>query len=346
MKFLMNKDLGFKKDELMLLRMNGEAMARNYPGLKARLMQNPSISDISVGGGRMDGDNGNVGIVVESEPESIPMPIDAVTFDFYRTIGVQMAAGREFTETQPADTLTGVIINQAAARTFNWTDEEALGKKIRVGEILNNGEIIGVVRDFHFGPLRKAIEPLVIYYPRTRLQDIYIRFHTDNPVEFVSEVRSAWNEISPDLPFDYTFLGDHLTSIYGAEKFFSMLFNFFATAAIVIACLGLYGLVSQDVVYRIREIGIRKVFGASIARISFMIVKKFLLIVLIANILAWPVGWLMMQTWLDQFSYHVPLNVFVFPVAGLATAAMALVSISFRTIAAARANPVNSLRND
>lgn len=344
MEFLMNKDLGYKKDELMLLRMNGEAMTRNFAQLKSRLLQNPSISAVSIGGGRMDGDNGNVGIFVESEPESRPMSIDAITFDFYKTIGVEMVAGREFTELQPADTLRGVILNQSAVRSFGWTDEEAIGKKIQVGEIVMNGEVIGIVPDFHFGPLRKAIEPLVIYYPRTRLQDIYVRFHSDSPGELVSEVRSAWNEITPDLPFDYTFLGEHLTSIYKPEKFFSMLFNFFATAAIAIACLGLYGLVSQDVVYRIREIGIRKVFGASVLGISILIVKKFLLIVLIANILAWPIGWVMMQTWLDQFSYHVPLNVYVFPIAGLLTAAMALISVSFKTIAAATANPIKSLR--
>jgi putative ABC transport system permease protein len=344
MEFLMSKDLGYKKDELMLLRMNGDAMARNFPQLKARLMQNPAVSDVSIGGGRMDGDNGNVPIVTESEPEGKPMPIDASTFDFFRTIGIEMVAGREFTEFQPADTLRGVIINQSAARIFGWTDEQAIGKKIRVGEIVNDGEVIGVVPDFHFGPLRNAIEPLVIYYPRTRLQDIYVRFHSDNPAELVSEVGSAWSEIVPDLPFDYVFLSEHLTGVYKPEKFFSMLFNFFATAAIAIACLGLYGLVSQDVVYRIREIGIRKVFGASVFGISVLIIKKFVVIVLIANILAWPVGWLMMKQWLDQFSYHVPLNVYVFPLAGIAVAVMALVSVSFKTMAAARANPVKSLR--
>lgn len=346
MQYLMNKDLGYKKDELMLLRMNGDAMSRNFPQLKAKLMQNPAISDVSIGGGRMDGDNGNVPIVVESEPEGKPMAIDATTFDFFKTIGIEMVAGHEFTERQPADTLRGVIVNQSAARTFGWTDEEAIGKKIQVGEIVLDGEVIGVVPDFHFGPLRKAIEPLVISYPRTRLQDIYVRFHSDNPNGLVTEVRTAWSEIIPDLPFDYVFLGEHLTGIYKTEKFFSMLFNFFATAAIAIACLGLYGLVSQDVVYRIREIGVRKVFGASVFGISLLIVKKFLLIVLVANLLAWPIGYLMMEQWLDQFSYHVSLNVYVFPAAGLATAAMALISISFKTVTAARANPVRSLRTE
>lgn len=344
MEYLMNKDLGYRKDELIVLRMNGESLAKNFRPLKARLLQDPAISGVSIGGGRMDGDNGNVPIITEADPEGKPMAIDAVAFDFFETIGIEMVAGREFTESQPSDTLHGVIINQSAARTFGWTDEGAIGKKIIVGSIVTEGEVIGVVPDFHFGPLRKAIEPLVISYPRTRLQDIYVRFQTGSPAELISDIRNSWNEISPELPFDYIFLGDHLSGLYKPEKFFSMLFNFFAIAAITIACLGLYGLVSQDVVYRIREIGIRKVFGASVFGISVLIVKKFLLIVLVANLLAWPAGFLMMEQWLDQFSYHIGLSLYVFPIAGISVAVIALLSISLKTIAAARANPVRSLR--
>jgi putative ABC transport system permease protein len=344
MEFLMNKDLGYKKDELMLLRMSGDAMRRYFPSLRTRLLQNPAITGVSIGGGRMDGENGNVGIFTETEPDGKPMPIDAASFDFFKTIGIEMVAGREFTERQSADTLRGVIINQSAARALGWTDEGAIGKKIRVSDIVTDGEVIGVVPDFHFGPLRNAIQPLVISFPRTRLQDIYVRFQTDDPNGLLSAIRESWTSIAPELPFDYVFLGDHLTGLYKPEKFFSMLFNFFATAAIAIACLGLYGLVSQDVVYRVREIGIRKVFGASVFGISLLIVKRFLVIVLVANVVAWPVCWMIMKQWLDQFSYHVDLNMSVFPAAGLCTAAMAVISVSFKTIAAARANPVKSLR--
>jgi len=294
----------------------------------------------------MDGDNGNVPIITEADAEGKAMAIDATTFDFYKTIGIEMVAGREFTEQQPADTLRGVLINQAAARSFGWTEEEALGKKIRVGAIVTDGEVIGVIPDFHFGPLRNAIEPLVVYYPRTRLQDIYIRFQNEDPSSFISSVQSDWNEIVPELPFDYVFMSEYITGLYAPEQFFSLLFNFFAVAAIVIACLGLYGLVSQDVVYRVREIGIRKVFGASVFGISMLIVKQFLLIVLVANLVAWPVCWLIMQQWLDQFSYHMPLNVYVFPLAGAATALMALLSVAGKTIAAAKVNPVKSLRSE
>jgi putative ABC transport system permease protein len=346
MDFLMNKDLGYKRDELLLLRMNGESMTRNFSPLKARLMQNSSVLDVSIGGGRMDGDNGNVPIITETEPEGKSMAITAVTFDFFKTIGIEMSVGHEFTERQPIDTLGGVILNQSAAKALGWTDEQAIGKKITVGGLVINGEVIGVVPDFHFGPLRNSIEPLVMSYPRTHLQDIYIRFQSNDPMSFINTVQSSWNEVVPNLPFDYVFMSEYITGLYEPEQFFAMLFKFFAIAAIAIACLGLYGLVSQDVVYRVREIGIRKVFGASVLGVSFLIVKRFLVIVVVANFVAWPVCWFMMQRWLNEFSYHMPLDIYVFPIAGIATAVMALLSVAFKSVAAAKRNPVQSLRND
>jgi putative ABC transport system permease protein len=346
MEYLMNKDLGFKKDELLLLRMNGERMTKDFPSLKTRLMQNPMISDVSIGGGRMDGENGNVPIIIEADPDGKPMPIDATTFDFFKTIGVSLVAGHEFTERQPADTLRGVIINESAAREFGWTAEQAIGKKIRIGEIVTDGEVIGVVPDFHFGPLRTAIQPLVISYPRTRLQDVYVRFHASNTSDFIGALQATWNEIVPDLPFDYTFLNQHLSAQYGPEQFFAMLFKFFAVAAIVIACLGLYGVVSQDIIYRVREIGVRKVFGASVLNISMLIGRRFMIVVIVANLVAWPMCWMLMQQWLDQFSYHMRLDLIVFPVAGLLVTSIAMSCVLFKTVKAANANPVKSLRTE
>lgn len=344
--YIMNKDLGFKKDELLLLRMNGADMTKNLRALKLGLMQNPEVSDVSVGGGRMDGDNGNVSIVTETIPDGTPMPIDAATFDFFKTIGIEVLAGREFTETRPSDTLRGVIINELAAKQLGWTPEQALGKKIQVGGLVTDGEIIGVVPDFHFGPLRNAIQPLVISYPRARLQDIYVRYHTSNPAQFIASVQQVWRETVPQLPFDYTFLNDHLAGMYGQELFFARLFKFFAVAAIVIACLGLYGVVSQDVVYRVREIGVRKVFGASAFNISLLIGQRFLVVVIIANVVAWPLCQLMMQKWLDQFSYHSSINFLVFPLAGLLTTGVAIGSVIFKTVGAALADPVKALRRE
>ncbi len=347
MQFLAGKDLGYAKDELLLLRMPGEQLMQRFPELKQQLLQNPQVSMVSIGGGRMDGDNGNVPIYTESTEETgRPMNIDAITFDFFKTIGINLLAGREFNESRSADTLRGVIINQAAAKELGWSPEEAIGKKIRIGNIVLDGEVIGVTPDFHFGSLHKSIAPLVMSYPRTRLEDVYVRFSSNNLSTLIADIQKSWNIIAPDLPFDYVILNQHLQGLYRAEQSFLSLFRLFGMVAIIIASLGLYGLISQDLVFRVKEIGIRKVLGASVSSITFLLLKQFVVLVLVANLVAWPFCWYFMKTWLNEFSYHISINWLVFPGAGLVTVAIALLTISQKSIQSARANPVKSLRSE
>jgi putative ABC transport system permease protein len=348
MDYLRTKDLGYAKNELMLLRMPGELLTQKYPQLRTKLEQNPHITSVSVGGGRMDGDTGNVPIYSPGATDEFgkPMAIDAITFDFFKTIGIKMLAGREFSNEQPADTLRGVIINEAAAKELGWTVQEALGKTIRIGEILHGGEVIGVVPDFNFNSLRVVITPLVMSYPRTRLQDIYVRFSGEDVSNVVSSVKSDWQQIVPDLPFDYVFLSAHLESLYRNDQIFAVMFRFFAVLAIVIACLGLYGLISQDVLYRMKEIGIRKVLGASVTQIAALVLKQFAFLLMIANIVAWPLGYFFMNQWLNEFSYHTSIHWSVFPLAGISVLGLALLSVFYNLHNAATMNPVESIRKD
>lgn len=347
-RFLVTKDLGYASHELMVLRLPGDQLGRRYPALRDRLMQNPHVESVSVGGGRMDGDNGSVPIVVAgvTEDTGIPMAIDAVTFDFFKTIGVTPIAGREFSESSPADTLRGVILNASAAKTFGWSADEALGKRMRVGNFAGEREVIGVIPDFHFGSLRDAIGPLVISYPQTHLQDVYVRFRPHQAAALVASVASDWQAVIPDLPFDYSILSDHLGGLYRSEQTFLLLFRLFAVVAIAIACLGLYGLVSQDVVYRVREIGIRKVLGASVSGLTALLLRKFLMLVVVANMVAWPACWQLMQRWLGEFTYHEPMNWLVLPLSGGVMMTIALLTVGYKTVAAAKANPVKSIRNE
>jgi putative ABC transport system permease protein len=348
MEFIGKKDLGYAKDELLLLRMPGRDMAERYAPLKARLMQNPHVQQVSLGGGRMDGDNGNVPIYVEGNlHESIPMAIDAATFDFFKTIGISMVTGREISEQQPADTLRGVLINESAAKTFGWTPEQALGKRIRVGDIVTDGEVIGVVPDFNFSLLKTAIQPLVMSYPRTRLQDIYVRFQpgTDMNV-LISSIQSDWQAVAPEFPLDFTFLSAYLNSLYTAEKFFYLLFRLFAAVAIGISCLGLFALVSQDVLFRVKEIGIRKTLGASVLNILSLIVQPFMLLILLAGVIAAPISWWGMRNWLNEFSYHTSIEWSVVAWALGSTMVIALLTVSYKALRAGMANPVKSLRSE
>lgn len=347
MDFLATRDLGFEKDELIILRAPGEDLSRKFQQLKVRLEANSLVKGVSIGGGRMDGDNGNVPIQTATTREGgIPMAIDAITFDFFKTIGITPLTGREFTLAQPADTLNGVIINEAAAKELGWTAETAIGQKIRVGELVLNGEVIGVVPDFNFSSLRTEIMPYVLSYPRTRLQDIYVRFDPTNVSRVVSSLNASWSEVFPDLPFDYVFLNSHLEILYQADRTFSDMFRVFAILAIVISCLGLFGLINQDIIYRMREISIRKVLGASVGQVMNIILKQFVLIMLLANLAAWPLSYFFMNSWLSEFAFHAPINFYLFPAATVAMILVALAAVMLNAWKAARENPVNVLRKD
>jgi putative ABC transport system permease protein len=348
MNYLKTKDLGYAKNELLLLKVPGDILRSRYPSLKNALLQDPNVLDVSIGGGRMDGDNGNVPIVGEghSDEESIPMAIDAVTFDFFRTIGVKLVAGREFSEQSAADTARGVIINAAAARALGWDVSSAVGKKIRVGAIVLDGEVIGVAPDFHFGSLHSEIKPLVMSYPRTLLQDVYVRFSGENVGTVITSVASNWQTVMQDLPFDYTLMNDHLAGMYRSEQFFTLLFRYFAIIAIAIACLGLYGLISQDLTYRMKEIGIRKVLGATLNSVLSLVLKPVLGLVILANLFAWPLCWLAMNAWLSEFSYRMPMDWKAFPISAVAALTAALLATCYRAYAAANANMVDTLKRE
>jgi putative ABC transport system permease protein len=345
MEYLRRKDLGYVKDELLLLHVPGEELATKFQPLKNKLLENPAVTNVSIGGGRMDGDTGNVPIYTENTSETgEAMSIDAVTFDFFKTIGTNLIAGREFVPTHPADTLNGVIINVSAAKELGWTPDTALGKKIRIGDIVLHGEVIGVVPDFNFGSLHNTIKPLVISYPRTRLQDVYVRFNGKDLSKIVSSVSKDWKVVLPHLPFDYAFLNDHLAELYRNDQEFSNIFQFFAIIAICIACLGLYGLISQDVLYRVKEIGIRKVLGANTLGLTSLLLKQFLILIVCANLVAWPISFYIMNHWLSEFSYRTAISWFVFPVASAVVFLLCFLSVSVLSIKAAMANPTKSLR--
>ena len=296
----------------------------------------------------MDGQEGNVPIYVEGhQDEGIPMAIKDSAFDFLKTIGGRLIAGREISEQLPADTLQGVLINESAAKTFGWTPEEALGKKIKVGEIVLDGKIIGVTSDFNFEQLRSSIQPLVMYYPRTHIQDIYVRFQPGTHLQnLVTSLQGDWRTVAPEFPFDFTFLGEYLNSLYKAEKFFFLLFKLFTVVAICISCLGLFALVSQDVLFRIKEIGIRKTLGASVGNILSLIVTPFVCLIFLAGLIATPLSWWGMKRWLDEFSYHTDITWNVFPLALLGTICLAIITVSYKAIKAGLKNPINSLKSE
>jgi putative ABC transport system permease protein len=206
--------------------------------------------------------------------------------------------------------------------------------------------VIGVVPDFHFGSLHTQIQPLVMSYPRTQLQDVYVRFRAEDMRSVVSSIADDWRTVAPELPFEYTLMSEHLAGLYRSEQFFNLLFRFFAVIAILVACLGLYGVIRQDVAFRVKEIGIRKVMGADPGRIVLLVLSPVLRLVVAANLVAWPLTGFVMTGWLNGFAYREALDWKIFPVGAFLTLTAAIATTIYQAYSASNRNPVASLRSE
>jgi len=276
--------------------------------------------------------------------------------DFYAdqnyvpTLGMGMAAGRNFSLDFPTDS-SAVIINETAAKLLGF--KNPLNETLyRPNGYSSDGSfkskpfhIIGVVKDFNFSSMHDKVGPLVIELGENYGR-IAMRINTRNIPSLISQVENKWNGMAPGQPFSYTFLDADFNKVYNAEQRTGKLFITFAVFAIFIACLGLFGLVTYAAEQRIKEIGIRKVLGATIGEIVTMVSKDFLKLVLIASVIAFPIAWWGMNKWLQSFAYRINISWWVFALAGLLTIAIALITVSFQAIKAAIANPVKSLRTE
>jgi putative ABC transport system permease protein len=345
MNYLKKMDIGFARDELMLIHIPGTEVAKNFDALRVRLSKNPVVTSVSLGGGRLNGSNGDVPIYTQkSFPIGEPMNIMSVSFDFFKTAGIPVILGKEFTREHDYDTLRGVILNESAARRLGFTPGSAIGMQITIGDILLHGEVMGVVKDFNYSSLHDPVTPLVLYYPKSHIEDIFLRFHGVDHTRIVASIARDWNAMMPSLPFDYQFMNDNLSGLYKSDEVFEKMFRFFSVMAILIACLGFIGLLSQDIIYRMKEIAIRKLLGAQIPGISVLLLKKYLWLLAMANLVAWPVSYYCMHQWLNEFPYRETIRWFLFPLSGFVFLILAVLSVVFLTRKAATANPVSSLR--
>ncbi|MGZ3946056.1 MAG: ABC transporter permease, partial [Mucilaginibacter sp.] len=209
------------------------------------------------------------------------------------------------------------------------------------------GTIVGVAKNFNFNSLQYKIEPLFIISARKfGFRDVSIKINGSRTTEAVAFIKSKWSSVYPDYPFEYQFLDDHFNEVYKADNQVSQIVGLLAGLAIFISCLGLFGLASHSAEKRVKEIGVRKVLGASVQRIVILLSGNFLKLVLIANLIAWPVAWYAMYKWLSGYAYRIPISWVIFALVALVSVVIALVTISFQSIKAATANPVKSLRSE
>ncbi len=284
----------------------------------------------------------------QTEEEGMIMSFEIVDADFLNTLQIGLAAGRNFQPELATDSTEAILVNEAAAKQLGYTPEEAIGKRINLGELdePQMQTIIGVMKDFHFASLRHKIEPVIFGFAEQPPSQSVVRIKPGIIAETISGIEKLWKEFFPEEPFNYTFLDDEFAQMYRGDINFSKIVQGFSALAVFIACLGLFGLASFATEQRRHEIAIRKVLGAGERRIVGLLTGEFLRWVLIANLIAWPIGYFGVKRWLSEFEYHINLSALPFLVASAIALAIAMITVSLQTIRAAQANPADVLRQE
>jgi putative ABC transport system permease protein len=270
-----------------------------------------------------------------------------IDHDFVKTMQMNLLAGRDFSKSYSTDNAEGFIINNEAVKQLGWqTAKNAIGKSfqwVMPDTVLKNGKIIGVVEDFNITPLKSTVQPLVMHILPRRFQYLYIRLNTEKALR---PIEKHFKDFNPGQPFEYSFLDDTINAMYTSEKKLGKIFGYFSGLAILIASMGILGLSIYAAQQRIKEIGIRKVLGATTLSIVSELSKEFLKPVLVAAFIASPIAWWAMNKWLQDFAYRINISLWVFVIAGIAAIVIALITVSFQAIKAALSNPVKSLRTE
>jgi putative ABC transport system permease protein len=343
MMFIRNKNLGFDKEYLITILDQNRRVARRYETFKDELLKHPDIISVSASSGVPSGIFSRATIVPENAAsyESTLMPIMSVDYDFIHTYGIEIVLGRNFSNEFSTDLRGAYVINEAAAEKFGW--DSPLGKTLKdTGGI--KASVIGVVRNFHFNSLHENIEPLALFVNPNFFRYFALRIRSQNIPQTISHIEKTWKKFAPGRAFEYSFLDDQIDRFYRSEQRLKKIFLYFTVLAIFIACLGLFGLTSFTAEQRTKEIAIRKVFGASTSSLVNFLSKEFAKWVMLANCIAWPVSYFVMNTWLRNFAYRTGISFWIFLLAAILSLGIALLTVSYQSIKAAVSNPVDSLR--
>jgi ABC-type antimicrobial peptide transport system permease subunit len=342
-KYINGKDLGYNKNHLIYLNMN-RGLRQNYVTIKQQLLKDPNIKNISTSRvlpiyacpstsiNQWEG---------KDDDRSMTLHFFPVGFGFFKTMEIPIIEGRVFSEDMSSDTINSYIVNEEAVRQMGM--ENPLGKSINIGGG-DPGYIVGIMKDFNFNNVRNKIAPLMLYIDPNMANICFIRIGGTDTQKTLDYIQEVWKSFEPDYEFNYQFMDERLEGLYRAEQRSNTLINYFTIFAIFISCLGIFGLASFMAEQKTKEIGIRKVMGASVPTIVRMFSSEFTKLVIIGNILAWPLAYYAMNKWLGNFAYHTELAWWMFALGAVLSIVVVVITISYQSYKAATRNPAESLR--
>ena len=347
MNYLRNTDLGFNKEQSMIVRFDNLSISAKKKQFKNELLSIPAVNSVSLMSGEPGGFHDSYSFESQAKPvEKMMFSTEFTDLDFVKTLGLKIIAGRDLSESFTTDSAQAVLINRNAANKLGYTPEQAVGKWIKnVSRDSLRRTIVGVVEDYHYVSLKDPIGPLVISPGRDRRLAL-IRLKTDRMQSTIASIKKVYTAAAPDYPFEYKFLDEQFDRHYKTEAKQEAVLGIFSAIAIFIACLGLFGLASYTAIKRTKEIGVRKVLGSSIKNICFLLSKDLLRPVLLGTLLATPIGYYAMNKWLQSFAYRIDLHWWMFGVAVFTAVIIALLTVGSQAIKAALANPIKSLRTE
>ncbi|WP_057940094.1 ABC transporter permease [Algoriphagus resistens] len=347
--FMQSKDLGFEKEDIVLLP-SSPSIEENYLILKDRLERHQGIKSVSISsrapsGRLLDSQGGTAEVDGEMSQLNVRVADIEVSHNFLDTYGIPIVAGRDFDYNLASDSTEAFILNEVAVREIGWANpEEAIGKKFLYGG--RRGFVTGVMKNFHFESLHQPIVPIVFMVSQDRNNQVSLKIDSENKEQTLAYLKEEWAALRPDFPFEPTFVDEGFNRQYEAEERVKVIFTFFSGLAVIISILGLLGLTTFATQQRTREIGIRKVMGAETMNILILLGKDFIKLVLIGFLIAIPISWFGMSSWLEDFAYKIGISWTVFLWAGLIAGAIAALTVMSQSLKAAWADPVKSIKSE
>ena len=343
LKFIKNVDMGYEKEQIITIQARGSSIRQNIQSIKSELLQSSYITAVTTSGSLPNNIDTFTSRDWTGRNPDVPMPIlyNTADYEFIDLFGLEIVQGRNFSRDFTSDETGAFLVNETAVKVAEW--ESPIGRKLThwTGA---TGNIVGVLKDFHLQSLHSPIEPLYVFLDSNSFYNIAIKIDSSNIPETIGYVKGIMKKFAPSYPFSYSFFDEAFEQAYFTEQRMGRIFGAFAILAISIACLGLFGLTAFAAVQRTKEIGIRKVMGASDSKIFLLLSKEFIRWVLLSNLIAWPIAYFVMNKCLQNFAYRIQLGIVAFLLSGGTALLIAYLTVSYQSIKSARSNPIDSLR--